>query len=88
MKRIFNISSVIVRSWRNQLARLVGGNPVVLVLCSVFALVLLVLWWLTVKEFVLPLFGGFSADTNLFVAINSLLLTNIPSWRRCSWASS
>ena len=27
MRRIFSISSVIVRSWRNQLARLVGGNP-------------------------------------------------------------
>jgi hypothetical protein len=73
----FSISSVIVRSWRNQLARLVGGNPVVLALCAIFAVTLLVLWSLTVREFILPLFGGFSADTNMFVSVNSLLLTNI-----------
>ena len=77
MKHIFSISNVIVRSWRNQLARLVGGNPVVLVLCGVFAVALLALWCLGVREFVLPLFGSFSADTNVFVAVNSLLLTNI-----------
>lgn len=77
MRRTFSISSVIVRSWRNQLARLVGGNPVVLALCAIFALLLLALWGLTVREFVLPLFGGFSADTRLFAAVNSLLLTNI-----------
>jgi hypothetical protein len=47
------------------------------VLYGVFAVALLVLWWLTAKEYLLPLFGGFSADTNLFVAVNSLLLTNI-----------
>jgi hypothetical protein len=77
LKHTFSISSVIVRSWRNQLAKLVGGNPVVLVLCGVFALGLLVLWCLAVREFILPLFGGFSAETNVFVAVNSLLLTNI-----------
>ena len=77
MKRIFSISSVIVRSWRNQLAKAVGDNPLVLALCGVSAVAVVVLWWLTVKEFVLPLFGGFSDDTNLFVAVSSLLLTNI-----------
>ncbi len=77
MRITFSISSVIVRSWRNQLARLVGGNPVVLALCAIFAVTLLVLWSLTVREFILPLFGGFSADTNMFVSVNSLLLTNI-----------
>ena len=77
MKHTFSISSVIVRSWRNQLAKLVGGNPVVRILCGIFAVGLLVLWCLTVREFVMPLFGGFSVDTNTFVAINGLLLTNI-----------
>ena len=77
MKHIFSISSVIVRSWRNQLAKLVGSNPVVLVLCGVFAVALFALWCLGVREFVLPLFGSLSADTNVFVAVNSLLLTNI-----------
>lgn len=77
MKHIFSISSIIVRSWRNQLAKLVGSNPVVLVLCGVFAVALLALWCLGVREFVLPLFGGLSADTDVFVAVNSLLLTNI-----------
>ena len=77
MRHIFSISSVIVRSWRNQLARLVGDNPVVRVLCGIFAVAFIILWCLTVREFVLPLFGGFSADTNMFVAINGLLLTNI-----------
>jgi hypothetical protein len=77
LRHTFSISSVIVRSWRNQLAKAVGNNPVVLVLCGVSAVVLMVLWWLTVKEFILPLFGGFSADTGLFVAVSSLLLTNI-----------
>jgi len=66
-----------VRSWRNQLARLVGGNPIVLVLCGIFTVALVALWCLVVREFVLPLFGSFSADTNVFVAVNSLLLTNI-----------
>lgn len=77
MKHTFSISSVIVRSWRNQVIRLVGGNPVVLILCGVFAVAVLALWCLTVREFVLPLFGSFSADTDLFVAVNSLTLTNI-----------
>lgn len=77
MRHTFSISSVIVRSWRNQMAGLVGGNPVVLALCGIFAIVLLALWCLTVREFLLPLFGGFSADANLFVSVNSLLLTNI-----------
>ncbi len=77
MRHTFSISSIIVRSWRNQLARLVGGNRVVLALCGIFACVLLALWCLTVREFLLPLFGGFSAGANLFVSVNSLLLTNI-----------
>jgi hypothetical protein len=77
LKHTFSISSVIVRSWRNQLVKLVGSNPVVLVLCGVFAVALLALWCLGVREFVLPLFGGLSSDTNVFVAVNSLLLTNI-----------
>jgi hypothetical protein len=77
LRHIFSISNVIVRSWRNQLVKLIGDNPVVLILCGVFAVALMALWCLTVREFVLPLFGGFSAGTKLFVAVNSLTLTNI-----------
>lgn len=77
MKASLLVSSIIVRSWSNQLRKLVGGNRVIGWLMAVMAGLSLLLGYFITKALVYPMFVALSSDRPLILSIANLLLANI-----------
>ncbi|MEI4902541.1 hypothetical protein Q8G48_28800, partial [Klebsiella pneumoniae] len=71
------ISSVMLRSWHNQTARLVGGKIVLAALCGLISVFALVFGYFATREFVYPMLSSFPMGRSGAAVLVGLIFTNV-----------
>ncbi len=77
MKASLLVSNIILRSWWNQLDKLIGGNWVIKGLLTSMTGLALLLAYFTTEALVYPMFAALSDNRSVILSIANLLLVNI-----------